>query len=54
VLVIGPAADSGPDLDVAGAREAVERLVEAGARRRAAASVVASLTGVPANTLYGR
>jgi 16S rRNA (cytidine1402-2'-O)-methyltransferase len=54
VLVIGPAADSGPDLDVARAREAVERLVDAGAKRRAAASVVASLTGVPANTLYGR
>jgi 16S rRNA (cytidine1402-2'-O)-methyltransferase len=54
VLVIGPAADSGRELDVAGAREAVERLVEAGARRRAAASVVASLTGVAANRLYGR
>jgi 16S rRNA (cytidine1402-2'-O)-methyltransferase len=54
VLVVGPAAASGADLDVAAAREAVERLVEAGAKRRAAASVVATLTGVPANTLYGR
>jgi 16S rRNA (cytidine1402-2'-O)-methyltransferase len=54
VLVVGPAAESGLDLDVDAAREAVERLVEAGARRRAAASVVASLTGVSANTLYGR
>jgi 16S rRNA (cytidine1402-2'-O)-methyltransferase len=54
VLVVGPAADAGAGFDVAAAREAVERLVEAGARRRAAASVVASLTGVPANRLYGR
>jgi 16S rRNA (cytidine1402-2'-O)-methyltransferase len=54
VLVVGPAADAGAAVDVAAAREAVERLVEAGARRRAAASVVASLTGVPANKLYGR
>jgi len=52
VLVVGPGA--GESADVEGAREAVERLVEAGAKRRAAASVVASLTGVPANTLYGR
>lgn len=54
VLVVGPAADPGAELDVARARAAVERLVESGAKRRAAASVVASLTGVPANTLYGR
>jgi 16S rRNA (cytidine1402-2'-O)-methyltransferase len=55
VLVIGPAAgpvDEGQDS--ASAREAVERLVEAGAKRRAAAGVVSSLTGVPANRLYGR
>jgi 16S rRNA (cytidine1402-2'-O)-methyltransferase len=32
--------------------EAVRRLVEAGARPRPAASVVAELTGVPANALY--
>jgi 16S rRNA (cytidine1402-2'-O)-methyltransferase len=39
-------ADSGPAVD------AVRRLVEAGAKPRTAASVVAELTGVPANTLY--
>jgi 16S rRNA (cytidine1402-2'-O)-methyltransferase len=50
VLVIGPAAEE--QADVAPAREAVEALVEAGARRRAAARVVAGLTGVPANELY--
>ncbi len=50
VLVVGgdrgEAADSGPALD------AVRRLVDAGAKPRAAASVVSELTGVPANTLY--
>jgi 16S rRNA (cytidine1402-2'-O)-methyltransferase len=51
VLVIGPAAEKGA-ANVAPAREAVEALVEAGARRRAAARVVARLTGVPANELY--
>ena len=40
------AADAGP------AVEAVRRLVEAGARPRAAASVVADLTGLGANELY--
>jgi len=34
------------------AREAVETLVGAGVRRRAAARVVSQLTGVPANRLY--
>jgi 16S rRNA (cytidine1402-2'-O)-methyltransferase len=52
VLVVGPGAAGEGDLGAA--REAVERLVEAGAKRRAAASVVAGLTGIPANTLYGR
>jgi 16S rRNA (cytidine1402-2'-O)-methyltransferase len=52
VLVVGPGAAGEGDL--VAAREAVERLVEAGAKRRAAASVVAGLTGVPANSLYGR
>jgi 16S rRNA (cytidine1402-2'-O)-methyltransferase len=52
VLVIGPGAAQAGDED--SAREAVERLVEGGAKRRTAASVVASLTGVPANSLYGR
>jgi 16S rRNA (cytidine1402-2'-O)-methyltransferase len=51
VLVIGPASrsregDDGPAL------EALMRLVEAGAKPRAAAAVVAELTGVSANRLY--
>jgi 16S rRNA (cytidine1402-2'-O)-methyltransferase len=50
VLVIG-GAPARTDLDPA-AVDAVRRLVEAGARRRAAASVVADLTGAPANALY--
>jgi 16S rRNA (cytidine1402-2'-O)-methyltransferase len=55
VLVIGAAAKRvQEEQDPDAAREAVERLVEAGAKRRAAASVIASLTGVPANRLYGR
>jgi 16S rRNA (cytidine1402-2'-O)-methyltransferase len=50
VLVIGGApARSGVD---PAAVDAVRRLVEAGARVRPAASVVADLTGVPANALY--
>ena len=53
VLVIGAArAAEGGGADPAAARAAVERLVEAGARRRAAAQVVSSLTGLPANRLY--
>jgi 16S rRNA (cytidine1402-2'-O)-methyltransferase len=50
VLVVGPAATVEGDAEEA--RAAVERLVEAGARRRAAASVVGKLTGVRPNTLY--
>jgi 16S rRNA (cytidine1402-2'-O)-methyltransferase len=50
VVVIGAAdpeeADAGPALD------ALVRLVEAGAKARPAAGVVAELTGVSANTLY--
>jgi 16S rRNA (cytidine1402-2'-O)-methyltransferase len=50
VLVIGGAPPrSGVD---PAAVDAVRRLVEAGARARPAASVVAELTGVPANALY--
>jgi 16S rRNA (cytidine1402-2'-O)-methyltransferase len=50
VLVIGGAPPrSGVD---PAAVDAVRRLVEAGARPRPAASVVAELTGVPANALY--
>ena len=51
VLVIGPGSQQAGDLPHA--REAVEALVAAGARRRAAAKVVSGLTGVPANRLYG-
>jgi 16S rRNA (cytidine1402-2'-O)-methyltransferase len=50
VLVIGPAAAAEGDADAA--LDAVRRLVEAGARPRAAAGVVAELTGARANALY--
>ena len=51
VLVVGGApGGSGPDAGPA--LDAVRRLVEAGAKPRAAASVVSELTGVAANTLY--
>jgi len=50
VLVVGGAPPrSGLD---PGAVDAARRLVEAGARPRVAASVVAELTGAPANALY--
>src|SRR3954451_5157007 len=50
VLVIGAApARTGPD---PAAVDAVRRLIEAGARPRPAASVVAELTGLRANSLY--
>jgi 16S rRNA (cytidine1402-2'-O)-methyltransferase len=51
VLVVGAAA---PEGDAAGedAVEAVRRLVDAGARPRVAATVVAGLTGGSANALY--
>ncbi len=50
VVVVGPADAAAGDEEAAVA--ALRRLVEAGARARPAAGVVASLTGVPANTLY--
>jgi 16S rRNA (cytidine1402-2'-O)-methyltransferase len=50
VLVIAPSVEGAAD--VGPALEAVEALVAAGARRRAAAKVVSGLTGVPANRLY--
>jgi 16S rRNA (cytidine1402-2'-O)-methyltransferase len=53
VVVIGAARGAGtrsPDLTVA--VDALRRLVQAGARPRAAASVVAALTGTRANNLY--
>ena len=50
VLVIGAAPErTGPD---PAAVEAVRKLIDAGARPRVAASVVADLTGTPANDLY--
>ena len=50
VLVIGGAPAVEPD--IAPAVAALRKLVAAGAKPRAASSVVASLTGVKANTLY--
>jgi len=52
VLVISPAEGGGKSQDIAFAVEALRRLVQAGARPRAAATVVASLTGARANDLY--
>jgi 16S rRNA (cytidine1402-2'-O)-methyltransferase len=51
VVVVGPKAeaDTGPSPE---AVEAMQRLVEAGAKPRAAAQVVAKLTGTSANALY--
>ncbi|HWV87287.1 MAG TPA: 16S rRNA (cytidine(1402)-2'-O)-methyltransferase [Capillimicrobium sp.] len=50
VLVVGAAPEGAADR--ARALDALARLVEAGARVRPAAAVVAELTGVPANELY--
>ena len=50
VLVVGGAPLGAPDL--APALDALRRLVDAGARPRPAAGVVAELTGVRANALY--
>jgi 16S rRNA (cytidine1402-2'-O)-methyltransferase len=52
VLVISPAADEDHDRDVGFAVDALRHLVQSGARPRAAASVVAALTGTRANDLY--
>jgi 16S rRNA (cytidine1402-2'-O)-methyltransferase len=51
VLVVGPAS-AAPRSDVGPAVDAVRRLVEAGAKPRPAAAVVAELTGFSANRLY--
>jgi 16S rRNA (cytidine1402-2'-O)-methyltransferase len=51
-VVIGGAPAPGGGGDHGPALEALRRLVEAGAKPRAAASVVAELTGVGANALY--
>lgn len=54
VLVVGAAAAVASDdaAALAPALEALEKLVESGAKTRPAAGVVASLTGVSANALY--
>jgi 16S rRNA (cytidine1402-2'-O)-methyltransferase len=53
VLVVAPAEPAGPADDaLADAAEALARLVEAGARPRPAAAVVAELTGSSANVVY--
>ena len=51
VLVIGPARETA-STDIGFAVDALRGLVLAGARPRAAASIVSALTGVPANELY--
>jgi len=51
VVVVVGAAPAG-ERDLGAAADAVRRLVEAGARPRAAAKVVAELTGASANALY--
>ena len=50
MLVIGGAVHGASD--AAAAQAAVRRLVEAGAKPRPAATVVAELTGLSANALY--
>ena len=50
VLVVGAADEA--EAPVAPALDALRRLVDAGAKPRPAATVVAELTGVPANALY--
>jgi 16S rRNA (cytidine1402-2'-O)-methyltransferase len=52
VLVIAPAAAAEHDADLGFAVDALRHLVHSGARPRAAASVVAALTGTRANDLY--
>jgi 16S rRNA (cytidine1402-2'-O)-methyltransferase len=53
VLVIGPARSTGAEgPDLAFAVDALRRLVQSGARPRAAASVVGALTGTRPNDLY--
>jgi 16S rRNA (cytidine1402-2'-O)-methyltransferase len=51
VLVLAPATPSAAD-EMPAALDALERLIEAGAKPRPAAAVVAQLTGVSANALY--
>ena len=50
VVVLGPGTPA--EIDLTGPLQAAQRLVDAGAKRRVAASVVAELTGTSANALY--
>lgn len=52
VLVIGPASDDEHGEDISFAVDALRALVQSGARPRAAATIVAALTGTRANDLY--
>jgi 16S rRNA (cytidine1402-2'-O)-methyltransferase len=52
VHVVAGAPDTGPSADVEVAVAALARLVEAGAKPRPAAGVVAELTGLSANAVY--
>jgi len=52
VVLVVAGAPEGPGREEAPAVDALRRLVEAGARPRAAATVVAELTGLRANALY--
>jgi 16S rRNA (cytidine1402-2'-O)-methyltransferase len=53
VLVVGPSAHAEvADSALVAAAEALEGLVEAGARARAAAAIVGRLTGTSANAVY--
>ena len=52
VVVVAPAVSRPTDPDIAFAVDALRRLVQSGARPRAAAAVVAALTGTRANDLY--
>jgi 16S rRNA (cytidine1402-2'-O)-methyltransferase len=52
VLVLGPAQAAGGAEHLGPALDAVRRLVDAGAKPRPAAAVVAELTGTSANALY--
>jgi 16S rRNA (cytidine1402-2'-O)-methyltransferase len=52
VVVIAPAESGAGGTDLAFAVDALRRLVQSGARPRAAAAVVAALTGTRANDLY--
>ena len=52
VVVVAPATSRPTSPDIAFAVDALRRLVQSGARPRAAAAVVAALTGTRANDLY--